>query len=359
MPATPNHPVLTPEKSKALVEDRLSAEFDDLASEADRIHPRYARFINTIRGLGQTGGKRLRPYMTMLSFEAYSGQPGERILPMAVSLELLHFSMLIHDDVIDRDDTRYGKPNVTAQYLEHYGQLGLSDDDQRHYAESAALLAGDLIQFRAHDMMQEVDMKPDVRRDVRAEMRRTLSSVIAGELIDTENSFDPSVNADSTTVALHKTASYTFVAPLVIGATLAEAPKEEKDALRAIAEDIGVAFQYRDDMIGTFGNPKKTGKSVDSDIREGKRTILTEVFEQSAPDHRREFFQSVWGNSEASDKDVQIARKVLSAYTREVVEGKLRVISLRTRERIGELAIPKSYRTTFRELAVQSMNRNS
>ena len=117
MPATPNHPLLTPEKSKVLVEGRLSAEFDDLASEADRIHPRYARFINTIRSLGETGGKRLRPYMAMLAFEAYSGQPGERILPMAVSLELLHFSMLIHDDVIDRDDTRYGKPNVTAQYL--------------------------------------------------------------------------------------------------------------------------------------------------------------------------------------------------------------------------------------------------
>lgn len=242
--------------------------------------------------------------------------------------------------------------------MEQYKTSVAAASDRRHFAEGAAILAGDLLQAHAYYLNEQTEASPAAKQEARRIIRATSASVIAGELLDVEASFDDSDDIDVTTIARHKTASYTFVSPLLIGATYAEAPSDDKVALREIGEDVGIAFQYRDDIIGTYGNPKRTGKSIDSDLREGKRTILTEVFQAEAPQYRQEFFSSVWGNSEASPQEIKIARQLLKAYAKETVEGKIRVIANRAKERIDDLAINTTYKKALRNLVAQSLHRN-
>lgn len=96
-----------------------------------------------------------------------------------------------------------------------------------------------------------------------------------------------------------------------MGATLAGASLDERDKLKILGEELGVAFQLRDDIIGIFGDSTVTGKSTDGDIREGKRTLLIEEFQNRATDEQRAQFNSLFGQHDLSDEGVETVRALL------------------------------------------------
>ena len=106
--------VIQPADSKELVDAYLHPLISRRIDDARAIDPSYAALWQAIESLLFAGGKRFRPYMTLLVFQAYGHEPLERALPAAAAQELLHLGMLIHDDIIDRDAIRYGVKNVSA-----------------------------------------------------------------------------------------------------------------------------------------------------------------------------------------------------------------------------------------------------
>ena len=235
----------------------------------------YARIWSYIETLYRAGGKRLRPYLAYTSFQALSRgkAPIHGFMNVAVAIEFIHLAMLIHDDIIDRDIIRHGQTNMTGMYRNHYLSLSQSADVD-HFANGAALLSGDALISEAYRTVMAAHITADQKTEICAIFGQTIFEVIAGELLDTEAVYLAPDQVDSRNIAQLKTASYSCVMPLKIGAVLAGATAETMADVTAIGTAIGIAYQIADDDMGIFGDEAKTGKSSCNDLRERKRTML-------------------------------------------------------------------------------------
>ena len=308
--ATPKT-VLAPAQSKAMVDTFIMPLLSQLTEDARRISPHYETLWQDIQHLYGSGGKRLRSYMTFLTYEAFSHQAPETIIPAAAAQELLHTAMLIHDDVIDRDAIRYGVKNIASQYSDHYEELIDNPEDRQHYANSAAMLAGDLLISQAFILMTETKIDPALIIQSQRLLSKAIFRVVGGELLDTEAAFRGADAANPLVIAEQKTASYSFATPLVMGATLALANPMQLTILEKLGEELGIAYQLRDDLLGVFGNSKKTGKSSDGDIKEGKRTLLIEAFHTLATAHQKAEFMHLFGKHTATDEQIRRVKSLL------------------------------------------------
>jgi geranylgeranyl pyrophosphate synthase len=252
-----------------------------------------------IKHVIDAGGKRMRPYLAMVGYGEYS----ERMIPVAAAQELLHVAILIHDDIIDRDTVRHGTENVTGRYINRYNKL-LSDGDARHYADGSSILAGDLLISEAYQAINSSDFDSDTKQRVITRFHQALFDVVGGELLDVEAAFDSSQPIDPLLIANFKTSSYSFIGPLLAGAYCRGAGQTTIDLLTTYGEHVGIAFQFQDDLLGIFGDSSETGKSVVTDLCEGKATYLIDLYKKTLSDQDRASFDSVFGNKNATEQDL-------------------------------------------------------
>lgn len=275
---------------------------------ASKQHARYGALWQALEGLvlAPQGGKRLRPYMTVLAYQGYGGRD-EAIYEVAAAYELLHACLLIHDDIIDRDDVRYGIKNVTGQYIERYGDTV----DGRHFAEGAALLGGDLLLAGAFAFVAASSFSAEDRLAAQADLQAAIFAVAGGELIDMEAVSEPFIDIDTIGIAQYKTAIYSCVAPLQTGARLAGANDKELGLLHDFGVAFGIAYQLMDDVLGIFGDSTKTGKSNTGDIAEGKRTYLMQTAFRMAPPAEQAILTKLVGKADISRTEVNQVRTIL------------------------------------------------
>lgn len=350
--------VLTLEQSKQAVDVCLGQELDSLVSGAGLIHPSAKESAEIIRDVGLAGGKRLRPHMAMLAYEGYSDQPGLRILPAATALEMLHLALLIHDDVMDGDLTRHGVDNVAGTYMRRYSDRIPNDTDRHAFASSMAILAGDLLHDRAHFLFNQTDIGSEAAvKRARVVLSITADEVVAGQILDIQAAFLPVGTIDPRKIAQYKTASYSFAAPLKIAALLAEVPGGELRKIDEIALATGIAYQMRDDVLGVFGEPEETGKSASNDIKEGKFTILTKFFYDSATQAEIDRYESIAGNSGAAEADIWAVRNLLEKYALRPAEQEINRLARSARRQLGDLALGQPYKLAFAELIRSSTQR--
>jgi geranylgeranyl diphosphate synthase type II len=339
----------TTKATKSLIDQELKQLFKMRIQRAAEISPHYEALWKTLEKVAMAGGKRWRPHLTLLAYSAFGGKNSEAATKAALAQELMHIALLIHDDIIDRDITRHGELNMTGHFLDIYAEFLPKVAERRHYAESAAQLAGDLLISEAYRQLAEIGTD---------ELHTALFEVIGGQLLDTEGSFRPEPT-DPLTIARYKTASYSFVAPLITGAMLAGASKVQKQHLASFAEEVGIGFQLRDDLIGTFGNEKATGKSVDGDIREGKHTLIIETFSQRAVSQAKETFSQLFGRRDATDKEVGEVRTLLEkAGARQTVEARIDALGEEAQRNLKKLTISPEYRKAFEEMVQYCLYRD-
>jgi geranylgeranyl pyrophosphate synthase len=353
--------LLTPADSKVLVDNYVTPILKERTEAARRINPHYETLWQDIQKLYGAGGKRLRSYMTLLAFDAFSPvkQPIETILPAAAAQELLHVAMLIHDDIIDRDDIRYGVKNVTREYLDHYEEIIENSVDRRHYAQSAAILAGDLLISEAYILITEATASPAAVLAAQKLLAQAMFHVIGGELMDTEAAFRGVDAADPLVIAEQKTASYSFVSPFVMGATLAEADAAQMEILTKFGEQLGIAYQLRDDIIGIFGDQSLTGKSTDGDIREGKRTFLIEEFNKLSTPAQRAQFDGLFGRNDLTNSEITTVKNLLiESGAKEAVEILIAAYQEHTHALLSTLAIDATYKKAFGHLIELCLTRD-
>lgn len=343
--------VLAPTESKHMIDAFLTPLLEQLTEDARRISPHYETLWQDIQELYTAGGKRLRSYMTFLTFEAFSSEKPETILPAAAAQEILHIAMLIHDDIIDRDDMRYGVKNIARQYLDHYEELITDESDRQHYANSAATLAGDLLISQAYILMAETKVDPLLILASQRLLSQAVFRVIGGELLDTEAVFRGADSADPLVIAEEKTASYSFVTPFLIGATLAEASPIQRNILQKLGEQLGIAYQLRDDILGVFGDEEKTGKSADGDLKEGKRTFLLEEFQKLASDQQKLDFAAFFGRHDIDNKDVATMKSILiESGAKDAVEALITAYREHAQILVDSLDIDATHHAAFTQL---------
>jgi geranylgeranyl diphosphate synthase type I len=243
------------------VDERLAEWLAPRVAAAASISAEVGVAAEAARDLSLRGGKRMRAALVATGYDAFAGT-GD-CMPAMLAIELLQTYLLIHDDWMDDDDVRRGGPTVHVLLRDRLGDESLGD--------AAAILAGDLASGWAQEALLEAEASPAcVVRAARAYAKINVD-VVCGQLAEMtaeRSAARPSVE----TVHALKTASYTVTGPLLVGASLAGAT--DTAGLERFGRRLGIAFQLRDDLLGTFGDPSATGKPIHNDIRQGKRTAL-------------------------------------------------------------------------------------
>lgn len=257
------------------VEEVLDGWFEAAATRGERFGSHHGHLIENLRH-NTAGGKRFRPRMVLTAFETLGGTDFEVAARVAAAYELLHTALIVHDDVIDRDFVRRGRPNVSGSYRDRATTAGISLPLAEHRGMSVAVIAGDLALAGAYRLIDGSGADELTRCRLVELLDDAVSAAAAGEFADVDFSLHGEMPSVDQVVEMErlKTAWYSFEAPLQAGAVLAGAALATIDALGRFGRNIGIAYQIVDDLLGVFGEEDITGKSAIGDLREGKRTVL-------------------------------------------------------------------------------------
>ncbi|WP_138445069.1 polyprenyl synthetase family protein [Sinomonas susongensis] len=323
--------------------DELLSEF--CASERAVAPPGRAQELwdHVARSLG--GGKRIRPRLACLAYTSFGGASGEACAALGAAFEFLHAALLLHDDVIDRDFVRRGRPNIAGIYREEGVNRGLKPSEADHLGASVAIIAGDLLLTASFRMLERATPVRGTRDALADLFHRAIADAAAGELADVLLSRGGPGGAGSPggdgsveevlEMERLKTAVYSFEAPLRAGAVLAGAGQEAVDAVGRVGTLVGVAYQVIDDVLGTFGDERQTGKPTSSDLREGKLTVLTAFARENplvarrldegieAQDGRAEHFREIIDRAGARDHALNLAHSLVTEALGEASRAEL------------------------------------
>mgnify|MGYP001823484752 CR=1 FL=1 len=296
---------------KGEVEGHLEAFLRDKTAEATRISPGAEELIRILSEFTLRGGKRFRAGLVYYGHRCFSDRDTQAVWNAASFLELVESLLLIHDEVLDEDDTRRGGWTVHRHYSDLH-RARYKRRDPKHFGESMAILCGDLALALANEILGRMILDGPARGAILDRMHRMVSHVIYGESMDVLSEVEAEVSEqDILGIGMLKTASYTVEGPLHLGALLGGAGSEDLERLSRYAIPLGNAFQVRDDILGLFGDAARLGKPVGSDIREGKKTLLIlKVLEKADPDQRA-FVERTLGNKDVAEEDIEAVRRLV------------------------------------------------
>ncbi len=274
------------------------------------IDPALHPVVDTIEGFILRGGKRLRPAFAYWGYRGAGGADSDQVVAAVAALEFVQASALIHDDVMDASDTRRGEPSVHRRFeLMHTSSKW--SGDSRAFGASAAILLGDLCLTWSDELLRRSGIHLDAQLRARQVFDLMRTEVICGQYLDVhaQATADSSLQRAST-VARYKAAKYTVERPLLLGAAIANAPAEIRQAYSGYGLPLGEAFQLRDDILGVFGDPEQTGKPAGDDLREGKRTYLVAAAFAAADDKTAARLNEGLGNPNLDAEGVAELREI-------------------------------------------------
>ena len=207
------------------------------------------------------GGKRLRPILMLKTYQLFDKNI-ENCMPFAVAMEMIHNFSLIHDDLpgIDNDDFRHGKLT-----------------NHKKFNEATAILAGDSLLNQAYIVISKsLLQEQQLERKIRAfsEFTHSVDRMIAGEYVDTEYEGKQISHEYLEYIHNNKTGAL-LKACCRIGAILAGAKEDDIENITEYANNIGLAFQIKDDILSEIGDEKVLGKPTGNDKEKGKCTYVT------------------------------------------------------------------------------------
>lgn len=289
-------------------------------AQLEQLEPSSVTMVDDLIDLSLSGGKRIRPILCCLSYEA-AGGGSSGILRVAASLELLHVFALIHDDFMDEAGLRRGRPTVSRLAEDRYGA-----SSRPGIGGAVAVLTGDLA-FVLSDRLYFESGMSELLSGIRYLNDMRLAA-IAGQFADLTYSGLPTRD-QAGRIARLKTAHYSVSGPLLLGAALAGAHEDALQLLRQAGETLGEAFQLGDDLTDAFGDPAFTGKEAAADLRSAKPTLLLVEALSLADEMGRESISRTLGRSDASPQQIREALAAISASGAvEVVEGRIKELTI-------------------------------
>jgi geranylgeranyl diphosphate synthase type I len=327
--------VLTPDaplsqEFREAVSDAILSFLEEQAGVLDSMGPELAPVHLMASQLLGGGGKRMRPSFCVWSYVATAGMPAPEdmrtLLSAAASLELLHASALIHDDVMDSSDLRRGRPAAHRQFEALHANAGWLGDSAA-FGRAGAILLGDLLLMWSVQMLQGSGLDESALQRALPIVEAMRTEVTCGQYLDivaqahplrqrapAVGSILPNIEVaidDASRVVEYKAARYTVQRPCQIGAALGGGDDKVYFALAAYGSPLGRAFQFRDDLLGVFGDTKLTGKPAGDDLREGKRTVLVAHAFAHASEAGRALLMRRLGDSTLDAEGVAALQQVL------------------------------------------------
>jgi geranylgeranyl diphosphate synthase type I len=248
------------------------------------------------------GGKRIRAFLVYLGYLMGGEEDSLKILPISLSVEIIHSFLLIHDDIIDKSDIRRRKATIHKRYEKFFGS---------HYGISQAIVLGDIAGFEALKLVNSSGFSDRQKIECQKKLYDVILETAYGEALDIEYSYKKPKIGDIMQIADLKTARYSFVGPLSLGAILSKCSSGQLVAIREFGLLVGIAFQLQDDYLGIFGDEKILGKSVLSDMREGKNTLIIHKAKQLASSKGLEVINKIWGNPGSGSNELRKIREIV------------------------------------------------
>ena len=308
----------------ASVEAVIDQLFERKSRAAHAYGPHAAQLWN-LAAQTVSGGKLVRPRLLLAAYQALAGTRHlpRTVIEAAAAIELLHYAFILHDDVIDGDTVRRGRPNLIGAMAAH----SQSNPRALHRGTTAAILMGDLVLSAAYQQLARLDVPAGTRARVLDVVDHTIDQTVAGEWVDValaDGFADPALDT-ILEMSANKTACYTFELPLRLAAVLSGATPQAENALAAAGRHLGLAFQLDDDLLCAFGAASEHGKDPLSDLREGKQTPIIAYARTTSQWH---LIASDVGRNDLSPSDAERVRSVLIACGAKGFVEKLRDASV-------------------------------
>ncbi len=233
------------------------------------------------------------------------------IFDACLSVELIHTALLIHDDIMDEDLTRRGEP-TSHIFFQNYHKKNNYLGDSHHFGESMAINSGDILLTSGYERLLKSKFSPRLKEAALSRLMRGIINTGFGQVYDViQEANGKASEKDILNLHRAKTAIYTYENPLHIGAILSGATNDDLKLLSEYATPAGIAFQLQDDILGLFGDSEKTGKSNNSDIREGKITLLISKARELGSKSQIKTLNKLLGNKKITQKQADIVRKIV------------------------------------------------
>ncbi len=302
--------VLDLESLRDRVHKNLVDFIEQQTPQLDDISDDLSPLIDAISSL-LSKGKRLRAAFCYWGWRGAGRDDCEEVVRAASSLELLQACALIHDDVMDRSETRRGQPTAHRRFAAlHRGSSWLGSPDE--FGVGAAVLLGDLCLAWSDELFftSGLESEPLLRAKPIFDVMRT--ELMSGQYLDLLEQVRGGGSVPrAMRVVRYKAAKYTVERPLHLGGTLAGADQRLLAVYSRYGLPLGEAFQLRDDVLGVFGDPATTGKPAGDDIREGKRTVLVALAVERASPAQTALLRRHLGDPGLSEDGVEDLRATI------------------------------------------------
>lgn len=289
-------------KTNAQEVDQFLEEYlSEYTNKVEKINPKFKFLMDNFRESCR-GGKRIRAALVRLGYTLANGNNAfeKQVLKVACGYEIFQTAILAHDDIIDKSELRRGEPSL-------YMRLGGG-----HYGISQAIILSDIGFFLTIKTISESDFADTIKSKAVSMFADTFLKTGLGETLDVEVSFkrEGVSLSDVETINLLKTADYSVIGPLRLGIVLAGGDDKLINCIQKFGEDLGVAFQLQDDILGVFGSEKETGKSTSSDIEEGKVTFLYLKAYEKASKEQKKFLDENYGKGRRPEGALEKVKEI-------------------------------------------------
>ena len=360
--------------------EAVSAEISDFLSEQsavlDSVGPELVP-VHLMASQLLCGGKRIRPAFCVWGYIAAAGIPTQEelkpLLAAAGSLDVLHVSALIHDDLMDSSDLRRGRPAAHRQFEALHANAGWLGDSAA-FGRAGAILLGDLLLMWSAQMLHGAGVDQSTLERALPIVEAMRTEVTCGQYLDMVaqahplrkrapaiGSLKPTIELaldDASRVVEYKAARYTVQRPCQIGAALGGGTDELYFALGAYGSPLGRAFQFRDDLLGVFGDPQVTGKPAGDDLREGKRTVLVAHSYAHAGDAGQKLLLQRLGDPALDDAGIgELQQVIVESGARDAVESMINDYYDRALKALHDTEITEEGRAGLTALADAAVRR--
>ncbi|AAL81226.1 polyprenyl synthetase family protein [Pyrococcus furiosus DSM 3638] len=248
------------------------------------------------------GGKRVRPFVVLTATEAVGGEWEKAIYP-AVAIELIHNYSLVHDDIMDMDETRRGRPTV-----------------HKVWGINMAILAGDLLFSKAFEAISRAEIPPEKKARVLETVVKASNELCEGQAMDLEFEKRDTVTIEEYMRMISGKTGALFDASAKVGGIVGTDNEEYINALSTWGRNVGIAFQIWDDVLDLIADEEKLGKPVGSDIRKGKKTLIVAHFFENADEKDKQKFLKVFGKYAGDVKGEGIIEEDIKAEVMEAID---------------------------------------
>lgn len=306
--------------TKARIDESLRQIFGEKVDACNR--PFLKAYYSTLQDYispEESEAKRIRPILVCVASIALQRTQGEVIPPdilyrTACSVELLHNASLIHDDIIDNDEFRRGQPAFHTIYSRRYaeetagGNYVARANRENDFGRNIGILGGDQTYFIGIELLWKLPVVADIRIKLVETFQQAFDGIVEGVLVEENLANLPFVSMDDYLFMIQMKTAHLLAKSTEMGLVLAGANLEDCSAISRMMIKAGMAFQIRDDILGTFGDGAH--KPADSDILEGKKTfLLTYALQEATPDQLLTL-NRVAGNPNASAEEVEEVREI-------------------------------------------------